>query len=58
MALPFNRGVILWGEPIFIPKDMADEEARLLVETAMNDLSAKADQMMGHAPIDPAPEVP
>lgn len=58
LALPFSRGVFLWGEPIEVPRD-ADGEAlerkRLELEEAMNGLTARADAMMGHASIEPDP---
>lgn len=46
LALPFGRGVYLWGEPIDIAADLdADglETARRLVELRMNELADKAD---------------
>jgi len=51
LALPFGRGIFLWGEPIEIASDLAAagvEEARLRVETAMNNLAAEADLRVGH----------
>ena len=56
-ALPFSRGVFLWGEPLFVPKD-ADagqvEALRLVLETRMNELTAEADRRCGHVPVEPA----
>jgi hypothetical protein len=52
LALPFGRGVFLWGEPIDIAPDLDEdgiERARLLVETRMNDMAAEADVRVGHA---------
>ena len=58
VALPFSRGVFLWGDPIYVPRD-ADramlESKRLEVEAAMNALADRADEMTGHARIEPAP---
>jgi lysophospholipid acyltransferase (LPLAT)-like uncharacterized protein len=51
LALPFGRGVFLWGEPIEIDRDLDEtglEHARLLVETRMNELAAEADRRVGH----------
>lgn len=57
LALPFSRGVFLWGEPIEIPRDADDaasERYRLALEEAMNALAARADAMFGQPPIEPA----
>jgi hypothetical protein len=55
IALPFGRGVFLWGEPIEIAADLDDsgiEEARRLVEERMVDMVRQADRRVGHpAPI-------
>jgi lysophospholipid acyltransferase (LPLAT)-like uncharacterized protein len=51
LALPFGRGVFLWGEPIDIAPDLDDdaiERARLLVETRMNRMAEEADRRVGH----------
>jgi len=53
-ALPFGRGVFLWGEPIEIAPDLdADglERARLLVETRLNEMAGEADRRVGHGRI-------
>ena len=52
LALPFGRGVFVWGEPIEIASDLDAaglEEARLLVETRMNEMAREADRRVGHA---------
>jgi lysophospholipid acyltransferase (LPLAT)-like uncharacterized protein len=52
LALPFGRGVFLWGEPIELPADLdaaGAEAARRTVETRMNDLVREADRRVGHA---------
>lgn len=58
LALPFSRGVFLWGQPIEVPRD-ADaamlEEKRLEVEQAMNELADRADAMMGQPAVEPDP---
>ena len=51
LALPFGRGVFVWGEPIEIASDLDAaglEEARLLVETRMNEMAREADRRVGH----------
>ena len=64
LALPFGRGVFLWGEPIEIAADLDEtgiEESRLLVECRMNELANEADRRVGHAGAEspsPAPTLP
>jgi lysophospholipid acyltransferase (LPLAT)-like uncharacterized protein len=51
LALPFGRGVFLWGPPIEIPPDLDPEgleRARLLVESRMNEMAREADRRVGH----------
>ena len=58
VALPFARGVLVWGEPIVVARDAdaaALEAIRQNIEDAMNALAAEADDLCGHTPIDPAP---
>ena len=59
LALPFGRGVYLWGEPMCVPREAdaaAREAARRELERRLNALTEQADRLMGHAPIEPAPE--
>lgn len=57
VPLPFSRGLVLWGEPIPVPRD-ADpatvERLRLDLEERLTALTDEADRMMGVAPIKPA----
>lgn len=58
LPLPFTRGVIVWGEPITVPRDAegsALETARLAVEAGLNAVTNQADQIMGVTPVEPAP---
>lgn len=58
LALPFSRGVFLWGEPLVVPRDAdaaALDAARALLEARLNDLTAEADRICGHVPVEPAP---
>jgi lysophospholipid acyltransferase (LPLAT)-like uncharacterized protein len=58
LARPFSRGVMVWGEPIYVPKDLdADdfERYRKLAEDCLNEVSEIADRHFGHVPIEPAP---
>jgi lysophospholipid acyltransferase (LPLAT)-like uncharacterized protein len=55
---PFGRGVIIWGEPINVPRDADDqamEAARQQVEDALNALTAEADRQCGRTPVEPDP---
>lgn len=57
LALPFARGIVLWGEPIAIARDAGPDEveaARRLLEARLNDLCARADEACGVTPIAPA----
>ncbi len=51
LALPFGRGVFVWGEPIEVARDLDAgglESARQLVESRMNEAAAEADRRVGH----------
>lgn len=57
IALPFSRGVYVWGEPIHVPRDADDaqmEALRVELETRLNRLCAEADMALGTEPIMPA----
>ncbi len=59
LPLPFGRGVFLLGEPLNIRSEVdpqAVEAARLELERRLNLLTAEADRLMGHGPVEPAPE--
>lgn len=50
IALPFSRGLYLWGAPIHVAHDADDEAletARLKLENTLNELTATADRRMG-----------
>ena len=58
LALPFGRGVYVVGDPIYPPAadDRASAEAmRRRLEDALNAVTAEADRLTGHAPVEPAP---
>jgi lysophospholipid acyltransferase (LPLAT)-like uncharacterized protein len=58
VPLPFTRGVIVWGEPIYIARDADDaslEIARQTVEAQLNAVTREADDAMGVDYVDPAP---
>ena len=60
VALPFGRGVFLWGEPIEIGTSLDEagvERARQLVERRMLEMVAEAEARVGHEfALPPAPE--
>ena len=53
---PFGRGVIVWGDPIDVPRDADDqalEAARQRVEDSLNAITAEADRLCGTVPVEP-----
>lgn len=57
IALPFSRGVYLWGAPIHVPRDADDDEmeaCRRALEDALNKLTLEADRLVGVGPVEPA----
>jgi hypothetical protein len=58
LALPFSRIVFVFGEPIFVPREIAvSEEANWVqrIETAISDVTAEADERVGQTTVQPAP---
>lgn len=58
LPLPFGRGVFVLGDPIYPPPAedrQAAETMRRRLEEALNAVSAEADRLTGHAPVEPAP---
>ncbi len=56
LALPFGRGVFVWGEPIEVPRDADEamqEDCRSRIENALNDVCKEADLMTGLPAIEP-----
>lgn len=56
VALPFTSGVILWGKPMAVPRDLDAaglEAKRQEVEAALIALSIEADRLCGQDPIEP-----
>ncbi len=57
-ALPFGRGVLMWGDPIHVDRGAdadALETARRQVEDGLNAITAEADRLCGCTPVEPAP---
>lgn len=58
VARPFSRGVVVWGTPLSIHTKASDEDQvafLLQIENELNRITAYADRLMGHDPVDPAP---
>jgi lysophospholipid acyltransferase (LPLAT)-like uncharacterized protein len=57
LALPFARGVYIFGRPIEVAPDAGEPEieaARLALEDELNRISAEADRLVGQTPVEPA----
>lgn len=58
LPLPFGKGKIVIGEPVYVPADASNEELeakRLEIEEIMNTCSQAADAAVGNEPIRPEP---
>ncbi|HAA93319.1 MAG TPA: hypothetical protein DCE33_12785 [Rhodospirillaceae bacterium] len=56
LPLPFCRGVLMWGEPIEVPRDAdaeTKERLRLKLEAAIQDITDRADAMLGNPATEP-----
>jgi lysophospholipid acyltransferase (LPLAT)-like uncharacterized protein len=54
LARPFTQGVILWGEPIQVPRTLTPEEFeeyRKLIEDRLIEITGRADRHFGHEPM-------
>ena len=58
VALPFSRGVFVWGTPIEIARNAdaaACEAARRALEDELNAVTLGADRLVGQSAVEPAP---
>ena len=58
VALPFSRGVFVWGAAVEVPRDAdaaACERLRRTLEERLNAATAEADRLVGQTAIEPAP---
>ena len=58
VALPFSRGVFVWGQPIEVPagaRGAVLDAARLQIEAGLNEVTREADRLTGHDPDDILP---
>jgi lysophospholipid acyltransferase (LPLAT)-like uncharacterized protein len=61
IALPFSKGAMVWGDPIAVPRDADDTLLARLQDQLEQDLlrvTAEADRLAGHAPMEPADRSP
>jgi lysophospholipid acyltransferase (LPLAT)-like uncharacterized protein len=57
IPLPFSRGIFLWGDPIYVPRDADNDTVQktvMQVEEALNQMTEEADRAIGEEPIYPA----
>ncbi len=55
LALPFSKGVFVWGKPVFVSRDANESDfkkAKQKLTKNLCDVSNKADQLCGHNPLD------
>ena len=57
VALPFSRGIYIWGDPVTVNRTDDPEDIRLVIEQSLTELGHEADRICGQALIEPA-EVP
>ncbi len=55
VALPFGDGAMVWGDPISVASGDDPAIVRERLETELTRVSAEADHLVGHTPIQPAP---
>jgi lysophospholipid acyltransferase (LPLAT)-like uncharacterized protein len=51
IPLPFGKGIVAWGEPVYSLPDEGDEAHAQRIEQALNTLTKKMDQRCGHIPL-------
>ena len=55
LALPFSRGVYVWGAPIAVSRREAGDATQQRLEERLNAVTAEADRLVGVSAIEPAP---
>ena len=59
LVFPFSRGVVIYGDPIDVPRDAGAaqlEHIRALLERRLNEITAEADRLTGYPAVEPAHE--
>jgi lysophospholipid acyltransferase (LPLAT)-like uncharacterized protein len=57
IALPFSRGVFIWGDPVVVPREASETDladVRQSIEDQLIHISNQADELCGQATIEPA----
>lgn len=57
VAKPFSKGVIIWDDPIYVPRednDGAHQKSLQKIEESLTRITQEADIMCGHIPVEPA----
>ncbi len=57
IAMPFSKGVLIWGEPLSVPRDADDatlEALRTELEARLNGITREADRLTARTPVEPA----
>jgi lysophospholipid acyltransferase (LPLAT)-like uncharacterized protein len=57
LALPFSRGVFVWGAPITVDRREDSGAAAKRIEAALNSVANEADRLVGQIPVEPAKEL-
>ncbi|CAK0739004.1 Kdo2-lipid IVA 3' secondary acyltransferase [Gammaproteobacteria bacterium] len=55
VALPFSRGLFIWGQPLTLSAKATAEEQEVFrrsIEDSLNAITTEADRRMGHLPVD------
>jgi len=55
-ALPFSKGVLVWGEPLGVPRDADGDSVAALrteLENRLNAVTREADLLTGRTPVEP-----
>lgn len=58
LVFPFSRGVVIYGEPIEVPRAAGAaqlERLRGLLEQRLNEITTEADRLTGYPAVEPAP---
>lgn len=57
LAKPFAKGVLIWGDPIEVPRhdhDGSHAQAKLKIEEALTFVTQESDRLCGNIPVEPA----
>lgn len=59
-AFPFSSGVLIWGEPLNVPRDADEDELAKIreeLENRLNAITREADEATARTPVEPAEEI-